>query len=297
MKLSLGTVQFGLDYGVSNVSGRVPQAQVESILACAKQNDVTLLDTASQYGDSEKVLGTVTQHNDDFDVVTKTASFLKYDTLTAMHAISLKNTFQQSVLNLNRNSCYGLLVHQADDLLKPGSDYLMDALLDLKSCGMVRKIGVSVYSAEQIDALLDRYHNIDIIQLPLNVLDQRLMQSGHLKKLKERQIEIHARSIFLQGLLLMDMTKLNTFFNPFVPHLQSYVNTITKLVLSPLQAAMLFVKQIKEIDRMIVGVTSEMEFNQIICAYNNTPNAAIDFSFAYADNEQYINPVNWRLTQ
>ena len=129
------------------------------------------------------------------------------------------------------------------------------------------------------------------------MLDQRLIQSGHLKKLKERQIEIHVRSIFLQGLLLMDVTKLNTFFNPFASHLQSYFNAITKLVLSPLQAAILFVKQIKEIDRMIVGVTSEMEFNQIIGAYNNTPNAVIDFSFASTDNEQYINPVNWRLTQ
>ncbi|OGT44936.1 MAG: hypothetical protein A3E82_00695 [Gammaproteobacteria bacterium RIFCSPHIGHO2_12_FULL_38_11] len=297
MKLGLGTVQFGLDYGVSNVSGRVSQTQVESILAVAKQHDVNLLDTASQYGDSEKVLGTVAQHNDYFNVVTKTPSFLKYDVLTAMHALSLKNTFQQSILNLNRSGCYGLLVHQADDLLKPGSDYLMDALLELKSCGRVHKIGASVYSAQQIDRLLDRYHDIDIIQLPLNVLDQRLIQSGHLKKLKERQIEIHVRSIFLQGLLLMDVTKLNTFFNPFASHLQSYFNAITKLVLSPLQAAILFVKQIKEIDRMIVGVTSEMEFNQIIGAYNNTPNAVIDFSFASTDNEQYINPVNWRLTQ
>lgn len=295
MKLGLGTVQFGLNYGVSNVSGRVPQMQVESILALARQNDVTLLDTASQYGDSEKVLGTVMQNNNYFDVVTKTPSFLKYDVITTTHAISLKNTFQQSVLNLNKNSCYGLLMHQADDLLKPGSDYLMDALLDLKSCGKVRKIGVSVYSAEQIDQLLDRYHDIDIIQLPLNVLDQRLMQSGHLKKLKERHIEIHARSIFLQGLLLMDVTALNAFFNPFVSHLQFYFNVIAQLSLSPLLAAILFVTQIKEIDRMIVGVTSVAEFNQIICAYKTTRNTTIDFSFAVTNDTQFINPVHWKL--
>lgn len=296
MKLAIGTVQFGLDYGISNSKGRVLSSEIDAILRLAKQNDITLLDTASQYGDSEKVLGE-TNHSNDFSIITKTPSFLKETKLNNTHATHLKNTFRRSLLQLNKNNCDGLLIHQADDLLREDSEYLMDAMLNLKHMKLVNKIGVSIYSAEQIDRILERYKTIDLIQLPLNVFDQRLIHTGYLQKIKGRGIEIHVRSIFLQGLLLMDVKKLNSFFSPFTSHLKNYFDIIAQHALSPLQSAILFVKQINEIDRIIVGVTSASELADIISAYNNIIDKKIDFSFAATSDEQFINPVNWRLTQ
>lgn len=89
-------------------------------------------------------------------------------------------------------------MHRADDLFVPGGERLMAALTDLKQQGLVAKIGVSVYNAEQIDQVLDRFA-IDLVQLPISVLDQRLLRSGHLRKLKSAGVEVHARSVFCRA--------------------------------------------------------------------------------------------------
>ena len=102
-----------------------------------------------------------------------------------------------------RGNVYGLLAHHADDLLVPGGRRVFEEMQRLLEEGLVRKIGVSVYSGQQIDSILELY-TPDIVQLPLNLFDQRLLESGHLEKLKRRGVEIHARSVFLQGLLLIE---------------------------------------------------------------------------------------------
>ncbi len=201
MKLGIGTAQFGLDYGISNTSGKTSLKEVRSILKIATENGVDVLDTAYSYGDSESVIGKCLPEQNRFRIIIKTPSFKK-SRYTAADGNTIKSAFYESLERLRLSSVAGLLIHHADDALAEGSEFLYEVMHELKSKGLVEKIGFSVYSGEQIDKLLDLY-DFEMIQVPVNVLDQRLIKGGELKKLKNKDIEVHARSIFLQGLLLM----------------------------------------------------------------------------------------------
>src|SRR5205085_51237 len=166
MKLGLGTVQFGLDYGISNATGRPAEAEVQTILSGAAAAGVRILDTATAYGESEAVLGRLTRPDDEFRIVTKIPR------VTSIEAIA--DTFAQSLQRLQRSSVYGLLLHDADDLLSAHGDRVFAQLRKLQQEGRTQKIGVSTYTPEQVDSLLPRYE-FDLIQVPLNLFDQRLI--------------------------------------------------------------------------------------------------------------------------
>jgi aryl-alcohol dehydrogenase-like predicted oxidoreductase len=189
-------------------------------------------------------------------------------------------------------SVYGLLIHHADDLIGDDGHALMDRMLELKRQGLVKKVGVSVYTAEQIDRVLDNF-TIDLIQLPMNVLDQRLLVSGHLTQLKAAGVEVHARSAFLQGLLLMDPDAVPPYFDPIRRHLVRYHGKMRQLGLTPVQAALGFVIGLNEIDAVICGVTTHQQLLEI-CAGANPCRTDLFTEFAL-DEEGMINPSLWRL--
>ncbi len=220
MKLGIGTAQFGLDYGISNTSGKTSLKEVRSILKIATENGVDVLDTAYSYGDSESVIGKCLPEQNRFRVIIKTPSFKK-SRYTAADGNTIKSAFYESLERLRLSSVAGLLIHHADNVLAEGGEFLYDAMHELKSKGLVEKIGFSAYSGEQIDKLLDLY-DFELIQVPVNVLDQRLIKGGELKKLKNKGIEIHARSIFLQGLLLMEPDNIHSYFDPIKPVINKY---------------------------------------------------------------------------
>ena len=294
MKLALGTTQFGLNYGISNTVGCVPLQEINKILKLAKKSGIHVLDTAALYGKSEKTLGDTKVLN-DFNIVTKTTTFPTVNKLRKIHGEMITRTFQRSLKSLGITNVYGLLIHHAEDLLKGGSDYLIDAILTLKQMNLVKKIGVSIYYGQQIDQILERYPMIDIVQLPLNVLDQRLISSGHLYELKKKNIEIHSRSTFLQGLLLMKCSKMNSYFKPIFSNLNNYFDMIKQYGLSRLQAALLFSVNIKEIQTVLVGVTHVKELQEILQAYVEIVDKKIDLSFAAIQDERFINPAMWAL--
>lgn len=292
MKLALGTVQFGVDYGISNKGGKTSQVEVGAILTAAGQAGVRVIDTAALYGDSETVLGRSLPQKAAFDIVTKTPVFSK-QRLEEVDAQSLEDTLRASLANLGRASVYGLLMHRAEDLLMPGGDLLFARLLSLRQNGLVGKIGVSVYSGRQIDQMLERF-SLDLIQLPINVLDQRLLRSGHLQKLKTAGVEIHARSAFLQGLLLMARHEVPDYFMPVRQLLDSYRAFVREQGLTPLQAALAFVSNIQEIDQVVCGVNNAGQFRELCEA------AQIEVDFRkFADfatpDEAMVNPAMWRL--
>ena len=291
MKLGLGTVQFGMDYGISNPGGKTAPDEVARILEIAVRNSIRILDTAALYGNSEQVLGAALSANHGFSVVTKTPVYKGAD-ITADSAKLLEQTFLRSLQNLGITSAYGLLAHHTDDVLSPGGHLLIEKMQELKQRGLVQKIGVSVYRAEQIDRVLDK-HTIDIIQLPLNVFDQRLFLSGHLAKLKKAGIEIHARSVFLQGLLLMEPASLPPYFDPIRNHLILYRNSIEHQGLTPIQAALGFVTGLAQIDAVICGVTDHHQL-QDLCDNMRPCDATLFSPFAITD-EGIINPSHWRL--
>lgn len=281
MKLALGTVQFGADYGISNLTGKVSLEKVEEILDYAKSQGVYTLDTASLYGTSEETLGEFDLK--DFDIITKT---VKIDNSLDRHENfeRFKEAFYSSQKKMGYIQLHGLMFHEANDLLSNQGPALWDLFEDFKQKEYVRKIGVSVYTPKQLEEIINTF-DIDIVQLPLNILDQRFV--AMLPELKKKNIEIHTRSTFLQGLLLMDTCKLNPYFEPIK-------NILQKLPQNRLETALGFAKNIKEIDKIVVGVTSKKELQEICSQYNKTIEQ-IDFSQFALQDEKFINPSKWEL--
>ncbi|MFH1686494.1 MAG: aldo/keto reductase [bacterium] len=290
-RLGLGTVQFGLDYGVANKSGRVNVDEAARIVEAASRSGLQVLDTAYSYGSSEQVLGTLLHPDHRFRIITKTVT-CRGPIVTAAHGIQIQLAFRQSLKRLNQSSVYGLLVHDADDLLKPGSHHIVAALRQLQSEELVEKIGFSAYTSDQVDRIIEYFHP-DIVQIPLNVLDQRLVQSGTLTRLRHRGVEIHARSIFLQGLLLMDPNDLDPYFAPVRGHLMRIGDIIGQTRMQRLSAALRFVFDQETIDMAVVGVCSQRELLEVIDALV-APSKAIPFGEMALNDPKYVDPRNWR---
>ncbi|MCK4650915.1 aldo/keto reductase [Candidatus Babeliales bacterium] len=292
MKLAIGTAQFGLSYGISNKHGQTSLKEIKEILKTTKKYNINLIDTASLYGQSEEILGKCLNKDNSFKIITKTPYFNGPE-ITSQDIIQLRTTVTTSLKKLNQKSIYGILIHNTDNLFLKNGELLLKELKKLKNESLVKKIGFSIYSPHQIDSLLDSFE-FDIIQIPINILDQRLLIDGHLKKLKKSKIEIHARSIFLQGLLLMPLNEIPSFFKPIYNKLKEYHNKIRYNNITPLQAAIGFIKKIKEIDYIIIGINNKQQLTENINAYKEKIKK-IDFKKFACFNEQIINPTNWKL--
>ncbi|WP_048314266.1 aldo/keto reductase, partial [Crocosphaera watsonii] len=171
--------------------------------------------------------------------------------------------------------------------------YLFEEMLQLKQKNLIRKIGVSVYNADQIDQVLSRY-SIDLIQLPINIFDQRLLKNGYLEKLHNLGIEIHARSLFLQGLLLMNLEELPPYFTPYRTCLETYYKTLDKNGISPLKSALDFIQNISQVNCIIVGINTAEQLQEILGTFNETERLNSDFFESFSiENELIINPSNW----
>ena len=217
-KLGLGTAQWGMQYGVSNTQGQTQPEEVREILKVAQSAGISLLDTASLYGNAEQALGQTNLSS--FRIITKTPKFGK-NLVSRADAEHLVRTFTASLQKLGMESIYGLLIHDSEDIFSGNGSQLIDAMTKLRSQGLTSKIGISVYSSSQIKKALDLFKP-DIIQLPINVLDQRLIQDGTIAHLSELGIEVHARSPFLQGLLLMSLDDMPTYFEPWTQLLSKW---------------------------------------------------------------------------
>ncbi len=289
-KLGLGTVQWGLPYGISNQQGMTSPQTVKLILNEAQHCGVEVLDTASLYGSAEAVLGANSLER--FKVITKTPAFTT-PRVTEFEINQLRETFENSLSRLVCKKVYGLLIHHADNLLVPGGDKLLMAMKQLKDHGLVDKIGVSVYDDIQIDNLLKTFKP-DLIQLPLNVLDQRMLVSGHLDLLKNEGIEIHVRSVFLQGLLLMPLGNIPVFFEPIRPLLTHWHNSAHEQGLTVNQAAIAFVKNIPHVDTVLLGVESLEQFRA--CQDDFLLHIDFDATGLACHDSAFINPSFWKRT-
>ena len=250
-KISLGTAQWGSKYGVSNLIGKTNSSEVYKMLSYASSLGINSLDTASLYGDAEFTLGKYKNIN-QFKIITKTTKISK-SFVTKTDVLDLINNFNNSLKKMNVGSIYGLLIHSTNDVLVEGSDYLIEALKKLKDQNKVNRIGISVYDPDDLAIICDRL-NPDIVQLPINVLDQRFINNGSLDFLKRKGIEVQARSIFLQGLLFYDRKKFPIFFKKWEKILEKWKISCHQQGFTFMEAALSFVINIKEIDRFIIGL-------------------------------------------
>jgi aryl-alcohol dehydrogenase-like predicted oxidoreductase len=286
-KIALGTVQFGLDYGIANKSGQVSIGEIRNIFEYAKMNSLDTLDTAIGYGDSEERLGTVGVSQ--WNVVTKLPAIP--DSIKDVKTW-VREAVEQSMLRLQVDQLNGMLLHRPNDLLNKHGDDLYTALEELKFDGLVKKIGASVYVPEELDALYSRY-NLDIIQAPYNIFDRRLKESGWLDRLSNQGTEIHVRSVFLQGLLLMSDKTRPDQFRRWEPLWDRWDNWLSEVKLSPLQACLGYVLSEMQINRVIVGIDSEEHLKEIL---NATKEISAEIpEHLYCNDLDLINPARWNI--
>lgn len=292
MELALGTVQFGLNYGISNKEGKTPFEEVVKIIKYAESAGIEILDTAAAYGGSEKVIGQVTKNNDKFRIITKIPPF-QNDKISDKEVQQLEIIIQNSLNKLKRDKVYGIMFHNVNDIFKENGEALYYKLIELKSMNLVDKIGFSVYEGEEIDRLCELFH-FDIIQLPINVLDQRLLKSGHLVKLKKAGVEIYSRSIFLQGLLLMDLEKVPRYFEPIIPLLTEYHEMLIENNMTLLDGAIDFAKSVNEIDYFVVGVNNLGQLIEIKKSFECEKKVVIDFTKYACFDTNFTDPRKWK---
>jgi aryl-alcohol dehydrogenase-like predicted oxidoreductase len=273
-ELGLGTVQFGQAYGVSNTLGQVTPDHAAAILARAAQAGVRVLDTAASYGEAENVLAGL--EIAPFRVVTKTISVRG-----GVPAVVARARLSAQMLGADT-----LLVHAAADL-EDGA--LWPALQTLKTEGIFRNIGISVYVTDDPAVLAARYRP-DVMQLPFSLLDQRLLRDGTLAKLKALDVEIHARSIFLQGLLFLEA--LPEKLRHATPRLAAIKTAIADAGSTPLAAALGFALSRPEVAVALVGVTTPAELDEIIAAGTlSLPD--LDWAALALDDDVTLTPSLW----
>ena len=278
MKLALGTVQFGLDYGVTNHDGQVAIDEVKNILDYAKDKGIDTLDTASGYGNSEQVLGEVGVNN--YRIITKTTPLKN-------GVDGVIKGFYQSLDSLNIGQVDGLLIHNIDDTKDKRFGKLFYKLNELKEEGVIKKIGFSTYTPEQVDFLLENF-DFDLIQVPFNVFDTRLVEGGQLKALKKKNIEIHARSVFLQGVLL-SFDSLSDYFSTWDAQFERYQGMVREKELSLLEYALNFALNTQELDKILVGVDSVNQLTDIVNAFKSD----VDLKAFKIDDINLLNPNLW----
>jgi aryl-alcohol dehydrogenase-like predicted oxidoreductase len=277
-RLGIGTVQFGQPYGISNTEGQVPRAEVKLILELAARAGIALLDTAANYGEAEAVLG----GNDlgPFRIVSKTLGVQH-----GVHAVIAR--VRESVRTLGAVDL--LLVHAAKDLLGPSGTTLWRSLQALKAEGIVGGIGISAYAADDPVMLAERFRP-DAMQLPFSLLDQRLLLDGSLARLKALGVEIHARSVFLQGLLFMSEPPEK--LSEAAPMLEKARAEIARAGTTPLAAALGFVLSRPEVDAALVGMTGLPQLKEIITAAL-LPIPQLDWQACALSNERILTPSLW----
>ena len=290
-RLGLGTVQFGQDYGVSNRGGRADEREVAAILARAAAAGVGYIDTAPAYGDAESLVGRYLGRGHNLRIVTKTPA-LTIARIEARHRQHVLDTLAASLDRLKVDAVHGLLVHQSGDLAKPGWQYLVDAMAEAKARGWTRRIGASIYNDDQL-ALVESRFRPQFVQLPLNVLDRRPIVSGTLARLKAAGVEIHARSVFLQGLLLMDPTELPEFFAPVRQNIAEIREIWRQRGVSALGGCLAFALWRPEVDTVIVGVNRLKEFAQIEATLTSLTGNDIDIAVGQPIDPAYLDPTRW----
>jgi aryl-alcohol dehydrogenase-like predicted oxidoreductase len=281
-KIALGTAQFGLDYGIANAGGCVGFEDVEEILHYAHHAGIATLDTAIAYGESEKVLGLA--GIGEFEVITKLPSVpTEEDVGEWVH-----HQIRESKQRLGVDGLKAVLLHRPLELLGERGGEIYDALQACKQNENVEKIGISVYQPSDVRSIIQKF-NIDLIQLPYNFLDGRW--ETLFVELKQKEVEIHVRSVFLQGLLLMENKP--AYFQRWSGLWALFDDWLSENQITPLEACLNYVLQKPQIDKLVVGVDSLAQLKQITAAVRSIPDNMP--SELKTEDEMLLNPGLWRL--
>lgn len=286
MKLALGTAQFGMKYGISNFKTKFSLEEIAETLEIAELHGIDTLDTAINYGESEKKLGIV--------------GVKKWKVITKIHSSEFdqedpygwtKKQLEISLINLNVDTLEAVLLHDSTLLKENNGNLIWKALDDLKQEGLVKNLGVSIYSPSELDELYDDF-SFDIIQSPFNVFDRRIDSTGWLETINKDNKSLHVRSVFLQGLLLVDPASRPEQFNKWANLWLQWENWLSSNNLKPLEACLNSIYERPGIDRFIVGIDSVQHLKEIISIILLKNSIELPSELDCKD-ENLINPSNW----
>ena len=288
MRLSLGSAQFGSNYGLTNRTGKVNSSEIRNILDVSRKNGIKTIDTAYSYGDSEETLGKCGIR--DFKLVSKFPNFSDkiYD------LSNLKYFISNSLDKLQLSKLHGILFHNSADLLNQDAHYINECFMKLKEEGLVSKFGVSIYNTAELERIFEKNFDIGIVQGPINIFDRRILTSGWLNELAKKDIEFHARSIFLQGLLIESAFHSKSYFRSWKNKFEIYQNFVNESGYDSISLAINYVKSISNISNIIVGVQSTSQIEEVIKKYKKVID--IDYpSDLASEDEMLVNPSLWRF--
>ena len=257
-KIILGSANFDQIYGIKK--NFIKKSEIKKLFDLALKNKIKTIDTSPLYNKSEKIIGLL--NNNRFKIISKIPKppkNIKRENIKKW----LKQKVMISLKNLRIKKFECLLLHNANSLLYKNGDEIYKGIRNMKINGFTSKIGVSIYDFNVLDKILKKF-KFNLIQAPFNILDQRLVEKGWLKKLKKRKIEVHARSIFLQGILLLKHNQLPKKLIKLSKKLMVWENWLKKNKFSSLQVCLSFVLNQRQLDGIVVGYNNINQLNQIL---------------------------------
>ena len=266
MELCLGTVQFGMDYGILNT----PMPDIDKSITCldyATQNGINAIDTATAYGKAEEIVGMFlrkkTINRNNLWISTK----FRPNTLDDVNPSDYKKVIKDNIINslrtLNTDYVDAYYLHSARYAF---NDEILDALYKVKEEGLACKVGVSIYEPEEAFACFDSKY-VDIIQLPYSIFDHRMKEKGVFAS--DKRCHIDSRSAFIQGLIMMDKDEVPPFLEKAKPILSQIKKICTETGLNSIELAMAYVKREKAISHLVFGVDSLEQLKSDIEIFNN----------------------------
>ena len=279
MKLAIGTANFGEKYGLTYKKNNLKD--IKKVFKFAKLKKINLIDTSINYRSSHLNIGKFNNHN------TRIVTKIKFDKKNISYD-SFRNIFIESLNDLKIKKIYGILFHDPKILKKKKGKKFLNFFKRLKKEGLVKKIGISIYSTNDI-----RFNKInwkpDIIQFPLNIFDTRVVKSNFFKKIKN--CELHARSCFLQGSLINNEFRFNKKLTKFKKDFINFDKWTKKIKINKIDACIHFIKQFKKIDYLIVGFDNYDQFKKI---YESFSKKTINITQSFdKKNLKLLDPRLW----
>jgi aryl-alcohol dehydrogenase-like predicted oxidoreductase len=293
-QLCLGTAQFGLPYGITNTAGQVAESEVRALLAEAAAAGISWLDTAQAYGEAEAVLGRTLPNGHGFQLITKLPA-QSQAIFTAEDRLAWDKAFERSCERLREPRLDALLLHSSADLHKPGGEHLRQWLLSLRERGLVRRLGVSIYGQEDLNGVAPDL--LDLVQLPVSLYDQRLLTNGTIAKLRAKGCAVHARSLYLQGLLCRPAASWPAWVDPGeCDHHAKLEQLAADRGRSLLDCALGFARAQKDLEAVVLGICSLRELQQLLLAWGQiSPWHEEEWRTWALSDVGILDPRNWPL--
>lgn len=294
LPLVLGTAQLGMNYGIANKAGEPNFFEAIEIVKTAMENGILFFDTAQAYGESEEILGKCFKEiNPKNGIESRIITKLSPE-INLMDQEAIFDSVQNSIEKLKINRLWGLLLHR-ESMLDGLNESIMENIAKLKAKGLIKYFGVSVYSMEKAKQAINR-NEIDIIQLPYNLLDQRAKKEGIFDLAESKEKKIFIRSIYLQGLLLIDPEELPPGIE-YAKNSLLKLKELSKMIGISLKAlAMAFVVQTSQNAMVIIGTETSSQLKENLYLFHTAKDILLpNLDSVASENQFLINPSLWTI--